>query len=205
MIKRFLIILVMLFWCNTSFAGIAIGMFGKKYILHELTGQERGFIHLRPARKTLEGTLEFRHFSKIFASFLQQHGFRSTDDESKAQYIGLINYGLVTDGVYSTTYDMKIDNKIGHSIISEASEYLLMPPKRKIFSKGAYTRVMELNIYDLKKDRKVQHIYKGKIVSKGKCGEIQSISKELISMMFKKWPGKNGTKKVWVPIFIKSC
>jgi hypothetical protein len=51
----------------------------------------------------------------------------------------------------------------------------------------------------------VQHIYKGKIVSKGKCGEIQSISKELISMMFKKWPGKNGTKKVWVPIFIKSC
>jgi hypothetical protein len=24
-------------------------------------------------------------------------------------------------------------------------------------------------------------------------------------MMFKKWPGKNGTKKVWVPIFIKSC
>jgi hypothetical protein len=199
------IIIFGLLLSSNAFAAIAPGMFGTKYILHEFTGQERGLIHLRPARKTLEGTLEFRYISKMFEGHLMQHGFKNTSDESKAQYIGLINYGLVTDGVYSTTYDMKIDNKIGHSIISEASEYLLMPPKRKIFSKGKYIRVMELNIYDLKKDRKVQHIYKGKIVSKGKCGEIQSISKELISMMFKKWPGKNGTKKVWVPIFIKSC
>ena len=31
---------------NTTFAGVGIGMFGTKHILHELTGQERGFIHL---------------------------------------------------------------------------------------------------------------------------------------------------------------
>ena len=124
-----------LFFCNTAFAAIAPGMFGTKYILHEFTGQERGFIHLRAARETLEGTLEFRYILKIFEGHLMQHGFKNTSDESKAQYIGLINYGLVTDEVYSTIYDMKIDNKIGHSIISEASEYLLMPPKRKLFGK----------------------------------------------------------------------
>ena len=188
------IIVLGLFWCNISFAGIAFGMLGKKHILHELTGQERGFIHLRPARETLEGTLEFRHISKIFASFLSQHGFKSTSDESKAQYIGLINYGLVTEGVYSTPYELKVANEIGHSIVSEAAEYILMPYKKRRNDK--YTRVMELNIYDLKKDKKVQHIYQGKIVSKGKCGEIQSVAKHLIKMLFKKWPGKNGSKNV---------
>ena len=188
------IIVLGLFWCNISFAGIAFGMLGKKHILHELTGQERGFIHLRPARETLEGTLEFRHISKIFASFLSQHGFKSTSDESKAQYIGLINYGLVTEGVYSTPYELKVANEIGHSIVSEAAEYILMPYKKRRNDK--YTRVMELNIYDLKKDKKVQHIYQGKIVSKGKCGEIQSVAKDLIKMLFKKWPGKNGSKNV---------
>ena len=203
MTKRFLIILGMLFWCEVGFAAIAPGMLGTKYILHELTGQERGFIHLRPARKTLEGTLEFRHILKIFESNLMQHGFKYTSDESKAQYIGLINYGLVTDDVYSTPYELTVANEIGHSIVSEATEYILMPYKKR--RKDKYTRVMELNIYDLKKDKKVQHIYKGKIVSKGKCGEMQSVSKELISMIFKKWPGKNGSKKVWVPIFVKSC
>ena len=141
------IIILGLLLSSNAFAAIAPGMFGTKYILHEFTGQERGLIHLRPARKTLEGTLEFRYISKMFEGHLMQHGFKNTSDESKAQYIGLINYGLVTDGVYSTTYDMKIDNKIGHSIISEASEYLLMPPKRKLFGKNKYTRVMELNIY----------------------------------------------------------
>jgi len=202
--KKLLGILVLgLLWCNTTFAAIGPGMFGTKHILHELTGQERGFIHLRPARKTLEGTLEFRHILKIFESNLMQHGFKYTSDESKAQYIGLINYGLVTDDVYSTPYELTVANEIGHSIVSEATEYILMPYKKR--RKDKYTRVMELNIYDLKKDKKVQHIYKGKIVSKGKCGEMQSVSKELISMIFKKWPGKNGTKKVWVPIFVKSC
>ena len=185
---------LVLIFCNTAFAAIAPGMLGTKYILHELTGQERGFIHLRPARETLEGTLEFRHISKIFASFLSQHGFKSTSDESKAQYIGLINYGLVTEGVYSTPYELKVANEIGHSIVSEAAEYILMPYKKRRNDK--YTRVMELNIYDLKKDKKVQHIYQGKIVSKGKCGEIQSVAKHLIKMLFKKWPGKNGSKNV---------
>lgn len=192
--KLSLYIFFILLVCNTSFAGFAIGMFGTKHILHELTGQERGFIHLRPARKALEGTLEFRHISKVFASFLSQHGFKETSDESKAQYIGLINYGLVTDDVYSTPYELTVANEIGHSIVSEATEYILMPYKKRRDDK--YTRVMELNIYDLKKDKNVQHIYQGKIVSKGKCGEIQRVSKNLIKMLFKKWPGKNGSKNV---------
>jgi len=125
--KVIVAVLMMLFWCNAAFAAIGPGVIGTKHILHELTGQERGFIHLRPARKTLEGTLEFRHILKIFESNLMQHGFKYTSDESKAQYIGLINYGLVTDDVYSTPYELTVANEIGHSIVSEATEYILMP------------------------------------------------------------------------------
>ena len=35
-----------------------------------------------------------------------------------------------------------------------------------------------------------------KVVSKDQCGEMQEVAPHLIKMMFKKWPGKNGSKRI---------
>jgi len=178
-----------------SYAGVGLGMYGKRQTLHTLDGTQRGKIFIKASREELEGTLEFRHYAGIVAEFLQKNGFRRTKKESEAKYIGLINYGLSTDGNYSTIYELDVSNDIGHSISTEVIEYALYPKKTFIKNKG-YTRVFEINIYDLKENKDTSHIYQGKIVSRGKCGEMQEVAPDLIKMMFKKWPGKNGTKRI---------
>ena len=178
-----------------SQAGIGIGMYGKRHTLHTLDGTQRGKIYLKASREDLDGTLEFRHYAGIVSEFLQKNGFRRTKNESDAKYIGLLNYGLSTDGNYSTIYKLDVSNDIGHSINTEVIEYALYPKKTFIKNQG-YTRVFELNIFDLKENKDTSHIYQGKIVSKGKCGEMQEVAPHLIKMMFKKWPGKNGSKRI---------
>ena len=178
-----------------SQAGIGIGMYGKRHTLHTLDGTQRGKIYLKASREDLDGTLEFRHYAGIAAEFLQSNGFRRTKNESDAKYIGLLNYGLSTEGNYSTIYKLDVSNDIGHSINTEVIEYALYPKKTFIKNQG-YTRVFELNIFDLKENKDTSHIYQGKIVSKGQCGEMQEVAPHLIKMMFKKWPGKNGSKRI---------
>lgn len=178
-----------------SQAGIGIGMYGKRHTIHTLDGTQRGKIYIKASREELDGTLEFRHYAGIVAEFLQKNGFRRTKNESDAKYIGLLNYGLSTEGNYSTIYKLDVSNDIGHSINTEVIEYALYPKKTFIKNQG-YTRVFELNIFDLKENKDTSHIYQGKIVSKGQCGEMQEVAPHLIKMMFKKWPGKNGSKRI---------
>jgi len=178
-----------------SQAGIGIGMYGKRHTIHTLDGTQRGKIYIKASREELDGTLEFRHYAGIVAEFLQSNGFRRTKNENDAKYIGLLNYGLSTEGNYSTIYKLDVSNDIGHSINTEVIEYALYPKKTFIKNQG-YTRVFELNIFDLKENKDTSHIYQGKIVSKGKCGEMQEVAPHLIKMMFKKWPGKNGSKRI---------
>ena len=194
--KKLLAILIFSFIATEfSQAGIGIGMYGKRHTLHTLDGTQRGKIYLKASREDLDGTLEFRHYAGIVSEFLQKNGFRRTKNESDAKYIGLLNYGLSTDGNYSTIYKLDVSNDIGHSINTEVIEYALYPKKIFIKNQG-YTRVFELNIFDLKENKDTSHIYQGKIVSKGKCGEMQEVAPHLIKMMFKKWPGKNGSKRI---------
>ena len=178
-----------------SQAGIGIGMYGKRHTIHTLDGTQRGKIYIKASREELDGTLEFRHYAGIVAEFLQSNCFRRTKNESDAKYIGLLNYGLSTEGNYSTIYKLDVSNDIGHSINTEVIEYALYPKKTFIKNQG-YTRVFELNIFDLKENKDTSHIYQGKIVSKGQCGEMQEVAPHLIKMMFKKWPGKNGSKRI---------
>ena len=112
-----------------SQAGIGIGMYGKRHTLHTLDGTQRGKIYLKASREELDGTLEFRHYAGIVAEFLQSNGFRRTKNESDAKYIGLLNYGLSTEGNYSTIYKLDVSNDIGHSINTEVIEYALYPKK----------------------------------------------------------------------------
>ena len=192
-ILLFLVFSVLL--TEISYASIGLGMYGKRHTLHTLDGTQRGKIYIKASREELDGTLEFRHYAGIVSEFLQKNGFKRTKVESDAKYIGLLNYGLSTDGNYSTIYKLDVSNDIGHSISTEVIEYALYPKKTFIKNQG-YTRVFELNIFDLKENKETSHIYQGKIVSRGKCGEMQEVAPHLIKMMFKKWPGKNGTKRI---------
>ena len=192
------IVVLSLLLSENAFSGIGIGMYGTRHTLHSLDGTERGKIYIKASRDELNNSLEFRHYAQIVSQFLQEKGFKRTKNESDAKYIALLNYGLSTDGMYSTVYQFDVSNDIGHSINTEIIEYALVPKKTYIKNK-TYTRVFEINIFDLKENKETAHIYQGKIVSKGRCGELQAVAPDLIKMMFKKWPGKNGSKLILSP------
>jgi hypothetical protein len=187
--------LILLISIELAQAGLGIGMFGNRNTIHTLDGSERGKIFIKSARKDLQNTLEFRHYSGIVSEFLLQNGFKRTKNEGEAKYIAILNYGLSTENMYTETYQFDVANDIGHSISAEIIEYALLPKKTYVRN-NKFTRVFEMDIYDLKLGQKTSHIYKGRIVSKGKCGEMQQVAPHLIKMLFKKWPGKNGNKKI---------
>ena len=64
--------------------------------------------------------------------------------------------------------------------------------KKTYIKNQGYNRVFELNIFNLKENKDTSHIYQGKIVSKGQCGEMQEVAPHLIKMMFKKYGWKLG-------------
>ena len=195
--KFFFIILstfLLLISTTSSYSKIGIGMFGKKYVLHDLDGSERGKIYIEPSRDALKGTLEFKNFASIAGNFLQQNGFRPVKKKSEADYLVFLNYGLVSDKVYSTEYQYQAGGG-KQNIVASVPEYILFPPQRNFLTQNnqRFTRVFEVNMYDIKNDN--NHIYQGKIVSKGKCGEIQAVGADLLKMLFKKFPGKSGKSK----------
>lgn len=195
--KFFFIILstfLLLISTTSSYSGIGIGMIGKKYVLHDLNGSERGKIFIEPSRDALKGTLEFKNFASIAGNFLQQNGFRPVKKKSEADYLVFLNYGLVSDKVYSTEYQYQAGGG-KQNIVASVPEYILFPPQRNFLTQNnqKFTRVFEVNMYDIKNDN--NHIYQGKIVSKGRCGEIQAVGPDLLKMLFKKFPGKSGKNK----------
>ena len=194
--KKFILFLIFsILLTETSYSAVGLGMFGNRNTIHTLDGSERGKIYIKPAREKLKDTLEFRHYAGIVSEFLLSNGFRRTKNEAEAKYIAILNYGLSTENMYAETYQFDVANDIGHSISAGIIEYALMPKKTYVKNQK-YTRVFEMDIYDLKVNKETSHIYQGRIVSKGKCGEMQQVAPHLIKMFFKKWPGKNGNKKI---------
>lgn len=193
--KLLLFLFFGIFLTEISYSAIGVGMFGNRNTIHTLDGSERGKIFIKSARESLKDTLEFRHYSGIVSEFLLKNGFKRTKNEAEAKYIAILNYGLSTQDMYAETYQFDVVNDIGHSISAEIIEYALIPKKTYI-KNNKYTRVFEMDIYDLKANKETSHIYQGRIVSKGACGEMQQVAPHLIKMFFKKWPGKNGNKKI---------
>lgn len=175
--------------------GFGIGVQGKRYSIHELKGNERGDVFLLPTRKQFQNDLVYKNYEKLFEDALIRNGLRITKDEKSAKYVGLVNYGFVTDQSSVSTVNYKVNNK---EILLEAENYPINATRgrteRDIFGQPLiglrYDRVVEFYLYDISLDKGKQVLY-SKLSSTGTCNNINSVAEDLTTMLFLNYPPLN--------------
>jgi hypothetical protein len=197
--KTFLLSLIFLTFVGCyqtgSGGGLAIGVTGTRFSLHELKGNERGNIFLLPTRKQYQEDLIYKNYEKLTSEALQRNGLRITQDEKTTNYVGLINYGFVTQQSSVSTTNYKINNK---TIIFESENYPINATRGKIeydiFGKPMigerFDRVLEFYLYDISIEKPKQVFY-SKLSSTGSCNNINSVAEDLTTMLFLNFPPKN--------------
>ena len=105
------IILPLLVGCYSDKPIMTFGTGGTRYVVYDLKGNERGNILLKSTNKSLQGDLIYRGYEKEVTKYLLQNGFKTTLDESEADYVGFINYGFLSERKDKIIVDTKIKNK----------------------------------------------------------------------------------------------
>ena len=199
--KKAVLFLAFIFLLNgcvqttTGSPGVTIGFTAVRYSIHELTGNERGSVFLLPIKEAYEGDLVFKNFSKFFYEGLIRNGFTVAEDPKSANYIGFINFGIITPEIKPIMVDRNIDNK---KIIFETGNYTITSAVGKPqldwlgypTGKTTFERITELYLYDMSKNKPNQLLY-SKITSTGQCSNIAALADKMGEVMFKDYPPKN--------------
>ena len=201
-----LIITPLLAGCYSDQPIMSIGIFGTRYVVHDLKGNERGNIILKSTNKSLQGDLVFRGYEKEISKYLLQNGLKTTTEENDADYVGFINYGFVSK---------QKDKKIVDIIIKEKNIYfetqdleLTNPEATNGYGQKRYKRVLVFKMYDLsKKGSEALMVLDSTINSTGTCDNLGALRIDLTTMMFKDFPGKNDeVEKITIPTLrINDC
>jgi hypothetical protein len=178
-----------------SGSGLSIGITGTRFSLHQLKGNERGNIFLLPTRQQYQEDLIYKNYEKLVSEALQRNGLRVTRDEKTANYVGLINYGFVTQQSSVSTANYKINNR---TVSFESENYPINPTRGKIeydiFGKPLlverFDRVLEFYLYEISDEKSKQILY-SKLSSTGACNNINSVAEDLTTMLFLNYPPKN--------------
>lgn len=193
---------------TTGSPGLTIGMSANRYSIHELQGNERGSVLLLPIKQSYEGDLVFKTFTKHFADGLIRNGFTIAEDEKSANYVGFINYGLVTPDVKSIKVDRSVNNK---QMVFETGNYAITSTVGKAHvdwlgyrtGRTVFDRVTEFYLYDMSKDKPNQILY-SKITSTGQCNNIVALAEDMGKIMFTDYPPKNDKVEEWVDFKIST-
>ncbi len=178
------------------------------------TGHEqRGTIYVTAADASLTSTLEFEHYKRKFEQKLLAVGYAPVTDLAAAQFVALVAYGI--DNGKSAIVSAPIFGQTGGGVaktygsaggtIFSATTYS-MPTYGVVGSSSSsvteYTRAVALDILDAESVRqgKPKKIYELRAKSSGSCSVINGVFNEMLTSMFKDFPGETGnTKTVEVP------
>lgn len=163
-----------------------------------------------------KNSLEFKQYAALVEDKLQEQGY--VHASGKAAYYGVnLRYGIdngrevassypiygqVSGG--TTTYHSGSVNSYGSygSGFGNFSGTSYTPAQYGVIGSGVsshteYTRVLALDIFNQKTDKKV---YEGNVKSIGSSGSFSAVSKCLIQALFQKFPGDNGkTESLTLP------
>jgi len=192
-------------------SGLSFGFYGNRFALHELKGNERGDVFLLSTRKQFQNDLVYKNFEQLVSDALNRNGLRITKDEKKAKYVGLINYGFVTQVSTVSTENYNVNNK---DILLEAENYPINAPRGRVKKDMwgfdtpnlIYDRVLEFYLYDISLEKSKQVLY-SKITSEGECNNINSMAKDLTEQLFLNYPPKNNVTELLTldKIYIGTC
>ena len=195
--KIFLLLSIFLFTsgCPTTGNLITYSMNGTRYATHELKGNERGNVLLLPAKKSFEGQLVYNNYATAVSKYLTNNGLTVVKEDKDLKYVMFLNYGFISSRSETMNQTFQIAKK---SIVINPQDYTsgtpLGIPSGYVYgtpTRTLFDRVIELDMYDVSKD-KPQQILTTKIISRGQCGQISQLITTLVPLLMENWPPKNG-------------
>lgn len=167
--------------------------------------------------KALNESLEFEQYKQKLEAKFAQIGMAIAENKDKATYLAYFNFGIDSGATTTHTGSMPIYGNTGggssyHSgTVSsyDASGYSFgsysgtsyTPPSYGItgnvpysYDVTRYTRVLALEIFDQAegKNRTPKKVYQAKLTSKGRCGQLGWVIDEMLTALFKEFPGESG-------------
>ena len=197
MIRVFLLLSIFLFTTGCPTTGNMITYFssGTRYATHELKGNERGNVLLLPAKKSFEGQLVYNNYATAVSKYLTNNGLTVVKEDKDLKYVMFLNYGFISSRSETMNQTFQIAKK---SIVINPQDYTsgtpLGIPSGYVYgtpTRTLFDRVIELDMYDVSKD-KPQQILTTKIISRGQCGQISQLVTTLVPLLMENWPPKNG-------------
>ena len=195
--KIFLLLSIFLFTsgCPTTGNLITYSMNGTRYATHELKGNERGNVLLLPAQKSFEGQLVYNNYATAVSKYLTNNGLTVVKEDKDLKYVMFLNYGFISSRSETMNQTFQIAKK---SIVINPQDYTsgtpLGIPSGYVYgtpTRTLFDRVIELDMYDVSKD-KPQQILTTKVISRGQCGQISQLVTTLVPLLMENWPPKNG-------------
>jgi len=195
--KVFLLLSIFLFTsgCPTTGNLITYSMNGTRYATHELKGNERGNVLLLPAKKSFEGQLVYNNYATAVSKYLTNNGLTVVKEDKDLKYVMFLNYGFISSRSETMNQTFQIAKK---SIVINPQDYTsgtpLGIPSGYVYgtpTRTLFDRVIELDMYDVSKD-KPQQILTTKVISRGQCGQISQLITTLVPLLMENWPPKNG-------------
>ena len=195
--KTILLLSIFLFTsgCPTTGNMITYSSSGTRYATHEVKGNERGNVLLLPAKKSFEGQLVYNNYATAVSKYLTNNGLTVVKEDKDLKYVMFLNYGFISSRSETMPQTFQIAKKslvinpqdyTSGTPLGIPSGYVYGVPTRTIFD-----RVIELDMYDVSKD-KPQQILTTKVISRGQCGQISQLTNILVPLLMENWPPKNG-------------
>lgn len=195
--KTFLLLFIFLFTsgCPTTGNMITYYSSGTRYATHELKGNERGNVLLLPAKKSFEGQLVYNNYASAVSKYLTNNGLTVVKEDKDLKYVMFLNYGFISSRSETMPQTFQIAKK---SLTINPQDYTsgtpLGIPSGYVYgvpTKNLFDRVIELDMYDVTKD-KPQQILTTKVISRGQCGQVSQLITTLVPLLMENWPPKNG-------------
>ena len=216
MVRIFSLLLVSMFvaGCQTTEPQIP-RVVSEVTIFHEFTPDAGDAVFVTGAHDIMNSSLEFKSYRQQIENKLVENGVSTVSEESAAQYIAVVNYGIddgttttqITStpifgqtGGGSTTHSGSVYSAGGLSSYSGTSytypTYGIVGSSTSSYDITTYKRVLTLDIFSRPKDLNSTNytkVWEGKLNSVGTCGNINEVIDELIAAMFTNFPGVSGT------------
>lgn len=171
--------------------------------------EQRGPIYVTAADQNVVSMLEFEHYKRKFEQNLMAVGYTPVTELASAQFVALVAYGI--DNGKSAIVSAPIFGQSGGGVANtygsvggatfSATTYT-MPTYGVVGSSASsvteYTRAVALDILDAESVRqgKPKKIYELRAKSSGSCSVISGVFNEMLTSMFKGFPGESGKTRM---------
>lgn len=213
-IRMFVIFLMLpfLFACQTTQTPRVIS---DRTLFHSFYPSGTEAVYIKAAHQELDNSLEFAEYKKKIEFQFVQAGIQTVSDESAADYVAVVNYGIddgttttqvgsvplfgQTGGGYTTHTGSVYSGGGGYGSYSGSSytypTFGIVGSSSYSYNVTQYKRILTMDIFQKVENTNPEKVYEAKVVSKGSCGQIGEVIDEIIAALFFDFPGVSGSSE----------